>query len=227
MKVEDLMTRDVIIVSPETSIQKAAKLMVDHRVSGLPVVDGEGRLVGIISEGDLILRQRGREKAPWWRGFFDDGERLAREYQKGAGITVGEVMTRSVLSVDPASGVEVAATILDARAIRRLPVMRDGQLVGILSRRDLVKALAAVTPATLSRPDALLRTEMRARMEREQWAPVGLVVDATDGMIGLWGLVRTETEKSALETMARAIEGCRGVQNHLVVRAEMPYHYGA
>src|SRR5262247_76569 len=98
MKIQDIMTRDLITVSPQTPIHKAARLMADHGISGLPVISDEGRLVGVISEGDLILRQtkpEKREKHPWWRAFFDDAERLAREYQKAVGTTVGEVMTRS------------------------------------------------------------------------------------------------------------------------------------
>ena len=141
MTLEDVMTRHVITVSPETPIHKAARLMVDHSVSGLPVVD-QGRLVGILSEGDLILRQRPREAKPWWHRFFADGGPLAREYQKAVGTTVGDVMTRSVVSISPVFGIATAAAILTNRNIRRLPVVRDGQLVGIVSRGDLVRVLA-------------------------------------------------------------------------------------
>ncbi len=94
MKIEEAMTRDVITVSPQTPIHQAAKVMVDHGISGLPVIDDEGRLVGVISDGDRIIRLRPRLKTPWWRSFFDHGERLAREYQQAVGTTVGEVMTR-------------------------------------------------------------------------------------------------------------------------------------
>jgi CBS-domain-containing membrane protein len=93
MTVEEIMTRHVITVSPTTPIHNAARLMVEHGVSGLPVVDDDGRLVGIISEGDLILRQTRQHERPWWRWFFENGEQLAREYQKAVGTTVGEVMT--------------------------------------------------------------------------------------------------------------------------------------
>jgi CBS domain-containing protein len=142
MRIEEIMTRDVITVRPTTPIHTAARLMVEHRVSGLPVVDDDGKLVGIISDGDLILRQRRRAERPWWRAFFENGEQLAREYQKATGTTVGEVMTRSVVSISPVWGIEMAATILQNRRIRRLPVVRDGQLVGIVSRADLIRALA-------------------------------------------------------------------------------------
>lgn len=143
MTVEDIMTHKVITVRPETTVQEAARLMFTNRVSGLPVVDAGGQVVGIVSDGDLIQRQRRPKVKPWWRLFFENGERLAREYRKIVGLTVGDVMTRPALVISPVFGIETAAAIMDNRQIRRLPVVRDGRLVGIVSRGDLVKALAA------------------------------------------------------------------------------------
>jgi CBS domain-containing protein len=148
MKVEDVMTRDVITVSPATPIHEAARLMVEHGVSGLPVIDANGRLVGIISEGDLILRQRRRKKAGWWHSFVTNGKPIIRKYRRADGRTVGDVMTRSVLTISPVWGIEVAASILDSRNIRRLPVVLDGRLVGIVSRADLIRALAVSSACT-------------------------------------------------------------------------------
>lgn len=219
VQIEQIMTREVVTVTPATSIQSAAKLMADHGISGLPVVDEHRHLVGIVSEGDLILRQRSWSRRPWWRGFFDDAESLAREYGKVVGTTVGEVMTRAVVSISPVFGVETAASILHARGFRRLPVVHDGTLVGIISRGDLVRALATAVPATAARSDTQLVEEMKTRLAAEPWASTaGFVVHAQRGVIFLWGVVPTEAEKAALETMARAIEGCTGVANDLVVR---------
>ncbi len=229
MKVEQVMTRKVITANPATPIHEAARLMVEHGVSGLPVVDEAGRLVGVLSEGDLIMRQRRRERVPWWRLFFQDGERLARDYRKAVGTTVGEVMTPGVISVSPELAVESAAAILEQHRVRRLPVVMDGRLVGVVSRGDLVKALAAtLVPAGAAAPDAALVREMTNRLAAETWVSNrGIVVQARDGIVSLWGMVATEAEKSAIETMARALPGARGLESHLVVQAEIPYWYGA
>ncbi len=227
MRVEEIMTKDVITVSPKTPIHEAAELMIDHGVSGLPVVDDAGSVVGIVSEGDLILREKPRGRAPWWRLFFGDAERLAREYQKAHGMTVGEVMTRSLIAVSPDLPIESAALILDQHRIRRVPVVADGQLLGILSRGDLIKALAKAPARAGGQPsDERLVREMRARLAEEPWVSNrGIVAQAKDGVLSLWGLVLTETEKSAVETMARTIEGCKGIDSHLVVKSEFPYRY--
>jgi CBS domain-containing protein len=224
VKVHEVMTRDVITVRPETPIQEAARLMVTYGVSGLPVVDGRQAVVGILSEGDLILREKPRERAPWWRAFFDDGERLARDYQKAMGSTVGEVMTRAVLCVSPDLTTGEAAAILDSRRIRRLPVLRDGRLVGIVSRGDLIKALANATGSTAAPlPDAQLVREMKARMAREPWAAhAGIVVQASAGIVVLRGTVENEAQKAALETMARALPGSRGLPRPRAARLAPP-----
>ena len=227
MRVYEVMTREVITVRPATPIQEAAELMVTCGVSGLPVVDDHGAVVGILSEGDLIVRQRPRPRPSFWRLFFQDGERLAREYQKAAGTTVAEVMTTTLIVIRPDAPIEAAAVILDERRIRRLPVVRDSRLVGIVSRGDLIKALAvtpSAPPANLS--DAERLSAMKERMAREPWASkLGIVVQVEDGVLTLWGLVDTESEKAALETMARTVPGARGVESHLVVKSVVPYVY--
>ena len=226
-RVSDVMTADVITVGPELSVHNAAALMSNHGVSGLPVLDGVGQVIGIVSEGDLILRQAAPRPRRWWHRFLADPEALAREYQKAKGTTVGEVMTRDVVSVSPALDLGAAARILYDRGLRRLPVVREGRLVGILSRGDLVKALAATPVSTPSAPDEELVTAMHARIKAEPWTSSGVLVEASDGVITLWGTVATDTERSALETMARAIPGCRGVDNRLIAGVGLAYTYGA
>ena len=227
MRVEDAMTCDVISVGPEDTIERAARLMADHGVSGLPVVDPQGRLVGIVSEGDLIVRQTPRRRLPWWRAFFADGERLARDYQKRVGVAVRDVMTPRVISVKPGLSIELAAAVLETHRIRRVPVVaEEGGVVGILSRGDLVKVLAATSRAGVPLSDAQLAAEMRTRMAQEAWVPP-VVVDASGGVLTIWGLADRDAERQALETMARAIPGCKGVKNQVTLKSEtMAYAYG-
>ena len=111
MRVEDVMTKDVITVGPDVSVHKAARLMSDHGVSGLPVLDTLGTVIGIVTEGDLILREAGPRVRHWWQRLFADPDALAREYQKAVGTTVGEVMTRAVVTVSPYLGVDGAARL--------------------------------------------------------------------------------------------------------------------
>src|SRR5689334_15550545 len=132
MRACDVMTRDVITVRPETPVQQAARLLVFHGISALPVVNEGGHVVGVVSEGDLILRQEPRERSSWWHTFFDDPDALAQQYRKATGMTVAEIMSRPAISVPSSLPIESVAVLLHRRRIRRLPVVDDGRLVGIV-----------------------------------------------------------------------------------------------
>lgn len=228
MKIRDVMTPDVIVIGPDAPIHKAARLMVDHGVSALPVVDEDGAVVGIVSEADLIVRQQGRERRSWWKLFFEDAEALAREYQKKMGTRVGDVMTRDVISAPPELSIESAALMLEKHRIRRLPVVADGTLVGIVSRGDLIKALAATPRAGTRLSGTALAAELRARLACERWtSPHAIVITADGGALSLYGLVWSEAERAAIDTMARGITGCTRVDNNLVVESDVLYSYGA
>ncbi len=227
MKIDEVMTRTVATIAPTATIEQAARLMVERGVSGLPVVDAAGAVLGIVSEGDLIVRQRPAERLSWWRLFFDDGEALARDYRKRIGTMVSDVMTSPVIAVAPDTDISVAAELLHARNIRRLPVTAGGTLVGIVSRGDLVKLLATPRPSAAARSGTALADELRRRVREQPWmTDRGLVVSAVDGIVELWGIVDSAEERAAIEITARSIDGCLGVKSHLMVKSPFASNYG-
>lgn len=219
MNIAEVMNWDVIAVTPGTSIQEAARLMVSHGVSGFPVVDDDGVVVGMVSDGDLVVRHRPRRRAPWWHGVLRGDDSSACEFPSAGDITIGEVMTHPALTVGPDLPVAAAAQVLDEHGIRRVPVVSGGRLVGLVSRGDLVRALARFRVA-LPSPDVRLVSAMRARINRGGWESRAVVVEASDGVIALWGVVRSAAEREAVESLARTIEGVRRVDNRLAVEPD-------
>jgi len=219
MKAQDVMTADVVTVRPTTPVAEAARLMVDRRISGLPVVTEEGRLVGIVSQADLVVRQKARPRSlSRWRALFADQEALAREYRKAAGTTVREIMSVPVVTVPPTCPVAMVAATFDRDRIRRVVVLDAARVVGIVTRGDLVRLLArtpGISPG--ARSNAELVDEMRKRLSAEPWSGVRrFAVHADDGVLVLWGEAATQAQKAAIETMARSIPGAAGVDSHLV-----------
>ena len=164
MTVEDVMTRDVITVTPTTPIHEAASLMVAHGVSGLPVIDAEGCLVGIISDGDLIIRQGRRKETPWWYLFFTKGEQIAREYQRAVGTTVGEVMTRLVSRSAPYGASRSPLRSWTGETSVDCPVVLDGRLVGIVTSSGRLRRGRCTLPRLLLRlhPEVMSFTTKRS-----------------------------------------------------------------
>lgn len=231
MRADEVMTRNVVTIRESASVREAARLLVEHRVSGLPVVGADGGVIGLITEADLIVRQQTvPPRHPWWHRFFSDPERLAEEYRKSAGSTVGDVMTRAVICVDPRMPIDAIATLLERRGIKRVPVVAQGRLVGIVSRADLVRALASrgAGPAVPA-ADAEIVQVIGERMDREPWAHrSGVIVKSDGGVVELWGLVESESEKAATAALAGNVPGVTEVRNYLAARGRvMPYVYWA
>ena len=222
MTTAEVMSREVVSLKPGDSIHEAERLMWKSAVSSIPVVDERGSLIGLLTEMDLIARLRPRGRS-WWEALFGDRAEAAREYQKTTGTTVAEVMSPAPTLASPELPVEAAADLLSRDGIRELPVVAGGRLVGSVSRTALLQVLAQ-TPSRkgVARTDAELVAEMQRRLAAEHWVSNrGLGIGANNGVLSLYGLVDSEEEKAALGVMARAIDGCLGVENNVFPRSQL------
>jgi CBS domain-containing protein len=231
MRAMDVMTTDVITVDPDMTVQNLARLLAERGISGAPVVDSGGRLVGVISEGDLLhraeigtaRRHRVRRRSWWLDHFASD---LAREYVKSHGRTVNEIMTRDVVAVSEDTELAEVAALLEEKRVKRVPVMRDGKVVGIISRANIVRALGATkgTPREGEGDDRSIRASLLAELGREEWArvwPEDIIV--RDGIVHFWISEDEPSEKrQALRVAAETITGVRGVEEHVVPAPVVP-----
>ena len=218
MKVLDCMTKDVVTVRPDTSVHGIAELMVKKRISGVPVVSEAGALVGIIGQGDLLHRAEvGTERrSKWWLRMLANSNELARDYTKAHGLKAEDVMTRKVISIDANDDLAVAADIMDRQRLKRLPVMRDGKLVGILTRTDLIRVLSEV-PA--GRPqqtvdDAILAKTINDRMSTQAWLNTSyLNVTVDKGVARIAGLIESQEQRRALRVLVEETPGVKSIED--------------
>src|SRR5262245_49624495 len=215
----DVMTTDVITVPPDATVRDIAALLRSKRISGVPVVDAAGQILGIVTEGDLILREAiaGEPHRSWWLSLFDEPHVVARDYAKTHGRTAKDVMTTPVISVAPATTLPEIAKTLERHRIKRVPVVKDNKLVGIVSRSNLLQALAA---ADVSRPgahdDRAIREQLLAELQKQHWVHMGLKnVVVQDGVVSLWGMVSSDDELRALRIAAENVPGVKGVEDNL------------
>ena len=220
MKVAEIMTANVIQVEPETPITEAIWLMLKHQVSGLPVVQKDGKLVGIVTEGDFLRRSEigTQPKRSRWLQFLIGPGKLADEYVHMNSRKVGDVMTRSPQVVNEGATLSEAVEIMERFHVKRLPVMRGRQLIGIVSRANFLRGLASVAreiPA--SKPeDAAIRDKIRAELDSQRWALSGSIeVVVRDGIVDLWGTIIDERTRPALIVAAENIPGVKAVRDHL------------
>ncbi|MFQ5776160.1 MAG: CBS domain-containing protein [Kiloniellaceae bacterium] len=221
MLAQDIMTTNVVTVTPDVRVEDIARLLLERSISGVPVVDSAGRLMGIVSEGDLMRRREGEteRRASWWLNLLASPEDRAREYVKAHGRRAEDVMTRDVVSVAEDTPVGEIAQILEKRRIKRVPVLRDGKVVGIVSRANLLHGLAAHKDRISIAPspnDRAIRERIMALVAHEGWITHGcLNVMVTGGVAELWGWVDSEEERKALCIAVEEIPGVRAVKDHL------------
>jgi len=220
MNAADVMTAKVLSVGPESSIVDAVKLMLAHNISGLPVVDSDGRLLGIVSEGDFLRRaETGTERRrPRWLEFLLGPGRLADEYIHTHGRKIKEVMTTNVATVSEETPLDEVVRLMERRRIKRVPVMRQEKLVGIITRANLLRALASIgdelRPSVSN--DAELRRLVLSELGKQNWAPNASVdVTVRNGVVQLWGIIFDERQRGALRVVVENIEGVKDVKDHL------------
>ena len=226
MRAHQIMSRQVVTIDPEAPITDAVRTMLAHHVSGLPVVDRAGTLVGIVSESDFIRRaelgteqKRGRLLA-----FLLGSDRAALDYARQHGRKVGEIMTPNPRTVDPDTPLVEIAGLMEKGHIKRLPVVQDGRLVGIVTRSDFLPAVAGLpkTTRTISESDDQIRSAVIAAMEDAAWVPCGLNVSVKDGTVSLRGVVSGTHARQAAIIAAENVGGVKKVEDYMNDRAPPP-----
>ncbi|QUS37903.1 CBS domain-containing protein [Tardiphaga alba] len=219
MKAHEIMTRNVVTIAPDASIHDAAKLMIEHHVSGLPVVDAAGKLIGIVTERDFLRRQEiGTERQrPRWLEFLRGPGRQAVDFVREAGRKVHEIMTPNVYSVIPDAELADIVDIMERHRIKRVPVVQGERLLGIVSRHNFVVAIADVTrnTADISSSDSLIRRRVLAVLHQQEWVPAGLEVRVKDGVVDIIGFITDEKVRRAIVVAAENVAGVVSVNEHL------------
>jgi CBS domain-containing protein len=229
MKAGDVMVSNVISVGPDTEIKDVADVLIRNRISGVPVLGSDGELLGIISEGDLIRRpETGTERRPSrWLSLFASPEGEALEFIKSHSTKAADVMTAPVVSASPDTPIATIAALLEKNKIKRVPIVENGKVVGMVSRANLVQALAsAAAVAPSSADDTKIRARVMSRLGAENWTrPALMNVIVTNGTVELWGIVDSQTERKAVRVLVETTPGVRGVNDNLIVPRTMAGWY--
>jgi CBS domain-containing protein len=220
MKAREIMTMEVVSVSPDASILEAVRLMLQNRISGLPVVDRQGMLVGVVTEGDFLRRAETgtqRKRARWIEFFMGPGQ-SADEYVHSHGRKVADVMTSTPITITEDTRLDDIVSLMERSSIKRLPVVRQGRVVGIVSRANLLHALASVVgelPASAA-TDVTIREQIVSEFSNKAWSPRDFNVVVRDGVVELWGAILDERERQAAKVAVENVVGVKGVRDHLV-----------
>ncbi|HEY7457248.1 MAG TPA: CBS domain-containing protein [Xanthobacteraceae bacterium] len=224
MRAADIMTPNVITVGPEDAVQDVARLLLRNQISGAPVVDARGAIIGVVSEGDLMRRAEidTDEKRSWWRRAWAGRERLARDYVRTNARKVADVMSSPAITVGPDTSLREVASLLERKGIKRVPIVDGGKLVGIISRANLLRAFVAfyVAPTAEATSDEEIRERVYSRLRSQHWvAPVTLNVVVDQGVVELWAAVNSEAERKAIRVAAETTPGVTAVKDHVMIGA--------
>ena len=225
MKAADVMVTNVITVGPSAGVQDAARILLANHISAVPVVGEHGEILGIVSEGDLMRRSETdtERHRSWWLDLFTSNETLATEFARSHSHTVADVMTRTVVTAEPDTSLGEIAALLEKNLIKRVPIIKDGKIVGIVSRANLLCAFASLpdkVDAAVDAPsDRIIRERVTEHLHTQSWGtPWPLNVIVNNGTVELWGLVDSAAMERAIRAAVTETEGVRAVKSNLVVR---------
>jgi len=222
MKARDVMTAPVITVRDTAAVKDVAKLFLERGISAVPVVNARDELVGIVSEGDFLHRSEigTQRQRPWWLALMAGDQGQAADYIKAHAMRVADIMTRNVITATPDTPLNEIAAMLEQHGIKRVPIVHEANLVGIVSRANLVQAIAS-SGSKLDIPvsDTAIRERLLAHLNSQGWTPK-ILLNATvnDGVVDLWGITDSNTERKAIRVAAEAMPGVRAVNDHITVR---------
>jgi CBS domain-containing protein len=223
MRASDVMVRNVITIGPDDDVVHAAKMLAEHDISALPVVDEHRRILGILSEADLLRREElGTEKLrPAWLEAVMPSSQLAADYSRSHGRKVRELMSETVFTARADTPLSEIAALLERKRIKRVPIVEGDKLIGIVSRANLIQALASAAKPPVSGSaaptDQAIRSEVLNRLEKQPWTGFGeRNVIVTDGVVHLWGLVGSPEERKALLALTESVPGVRGISDELI-----------
>ncbi|MDA9479666.1 hypothetical protein XI03_35270 [Bradyrhizobium sp. CCBAU 65884] len=214
-----VMTRDVVAVTPHTTIEEAAKIMLQMHISGLPVIDDAGNLVGMVSQSDFLRRSElgtGRRHAAWLTFFMGPG-RAAAEFIHERGRKVEDVMTRKVITIQEETSLADIVASMEKHDIKRVPVMRGKGVVGIVTRSNLLQAMASLAHEIPdpTADDEHIRERITRAIEVTDWRPIGFRVTSRQGVVHLHGLITTDEARRATIVAAENTNGVKEVHDHL------------
>lgn len=221
MQARDIMVSPVVTVGQNATVRQVAQILMERRISAVPVVDSDNKILGIVSEGDLMHRaESGTERSPsWWLRLLTGDAQLAADYVKSHSAKVQDIMTRDVATATPEMPLAEIAMLLEERQIKRVPIVnKEGQLVGIVSRANLLQAIASARPKfVISPPDSTIRKRFFEELRKQPWAHT-FNVNATvqDGVVDIWGFAPSLAERTAIRVAAEAIPGVVTVNDHLL-----------
>lgn len=221
MKARDVMSGSVATVGPDAPVGEIAALLLERRISGVPVVDAAGHLLGVVSEADLMWRAETDtvHRRGWWASLLGGRAMMAADFIRAYGRTARDVMTSPVITVTADEPLEAVISTMESHRIKRVPVVDGGRVVGIISRSDFLRSLANAPVDMPVRDDGAIRERLETLLDAQPWASlVAITIVVERGVVRLVGLVDSEAERRAYETAARSVSGVARVQNDLVLR---------